>query len=100
MGGGPPAGRRPAEIAAWHDMQHRTPSLANPFLAPEFAIAAGRVRPGVRVAVLADGQAPAGFFPFERRSLGVGVPVAPELTLCQGLVHAPGAGWDAAVHLR
>ena len=30
-----------AEIAAWHSMQRATPSLANPFLSPEFAVAVG-----------------------------------------------------------
>ena len=79
----------PAEITAWHDMQRRTPALANPFLSPEFSIAVGRVRPAARVAVLTDGQDITGFFPFERRRLGVGVPIAAGLTDCQGLIHAP-----------
>ena len=90
----------PAEIAVWHDMQGRTPDLANPFLSPEFSIAAGRVRPAARVAVLTEGQDITGFFPFERRRLGVGVPIAAGLTDCQGLVHAPGARWDARALLR
>ncbi len=89
-----------AEIAAWHDMQGGTPALANPFLSPEFTLAVGRLRPAARVAVLTDGQDITGFFPFERRRLGVGVPIAAGLTDCQGLVHAPGAEWDARALLR
>jgi CelD/BcsL family acetyltransferase involved in cellulose biosynthesis len=89
-----------AEIAAWHEMQSQTPALASPFLSPEFAIAAGKVRPDARVAVLAERAGPVGFFPFERRRSGAGVPIAAGLTDCQGLVHVPGAQWDPRDLLR
>ncbi len=89
-----------AEIAVWHALQTTTASLANPFLSPEFAVAVGRSRPGARVAVLADGPEITGFFPFERRRLGVGVPIGAGLTDCQGLVHAPGVELDARALLR
>ena len=85
----------PAEITAWHEMQAKTPALANPFLSPEFTLAVGRLRPSARVAVLSEGQDITGFFPFERRGLGLGVPISAGLTDCQGLVHLPGAGWDS-----
>jgi CelD/BcsL family acetyltransferase involved in cellulose biosynthesis len=81
-------------------MQRATPSLANPFLSPEFAMAVGRFRPGARVAVLTEAQSITGFFPFERRRLGVGVPICGWLTPCQGVIHAPGAAWDARELLR
>jgi CelD/BcsL family acetyltransferase involved in cellulose biosynthesis len=81
----------PGDIAAWHTMQRNTGPLANPFLCPEFTIAVSQVRPAARVAVLHDGPSPLGFFPFERRGLGAGTPIAAELTDCQGLIHAPGA---------
>ena len=89
-----------AEISAWRDMQHLTPALANPFLSPEFSIAVGRVRPSARVAMLTDGPDITGFFPFERRRLGIGVPIAAGLTDCQGLIHVPGAEWDTRALLR
>ena len=89
-----------AEIAAWHSMQRATPSLANPFLSPEFAVAVGRFRPDAQVAVLTEGQSIVGFFPFERRRLGAGVPICGWLTPCQGLIHAPGAEWDPRELLR
>jgi CelD/BcsL family acetyltransferase involved in cellulose biosynthesis len=89
------------EIAAWQSMQRATASLANPFLSAEFALAVGRFRPTARVAVLYDGPSIAGFFPFERRRLGAGVPICGwPGTLCQGLVHAPGAEWDPRALLR
>jgi CelD/BcsL family acetyltransferase involved in cellulose biosynthesis len=82
------------EISAWHAMQRATPALANPFLSPEFAIAVGRFRPESRVGVLIDGQSITGFFPFEKRQFGAGVPISGWLSPCQGLIHAPGAEWD------
>ena len=89
------------EIATWQSMQRATASLANPFLSAEFALAVGRFRPTARVAVLYDGPSIAGFFPFERRRLGAGVPICGwPGTLCQGLVHAPGAEWDPRDLLR
>ncbi len=81
-------------------MQRATPSLDNPYLSPEFAIAVGRFRPGARVAVLTEGQSITGFFPFERRRLGIGVPICGWLTPCQGVIHAPGAEWDPRELLR
>jgi CelD/BcsL family acetyltransferase involved in cellulose biosynthesis len=90
----------PAEIAAWHSFQTTTDSLASPFLSPEFTVAVGRLRPGARVAVLADGPETVGFFPFERRRLGVGVPIAAGLTDCQGLIHGRGVEWDPRALLR
>jgi CelD/BcsL family acetyltransferase involved in cellulose biosynthesis len=85
----------PAEITTWHQLQEKTPALANPFLSPEFTVAVGRLRPSARVAVLSEGPDITGFFPFERRRLGLGVPIAAGLTDCQGLVHLPGVGWDS-----
>lgn len=81
----------PAEVAVWHDMQRATPSLAHPFLSPEFVIAVGHHRQPARVAVITDGQAPIGFFPFEQRQFGVGVPISGWLSAYQGVIHAPGA---------
>jgi CelD/BcsL family acetyltransferase involved in cellulose biosynthesis len=75
-------------------MQQATPSLDHPFLSPEFAIAVGRFRPESRVAILADNQRTIGFFPFEKRRLGIGVPISGWLSACHGVVHAPGARWD------
>jgi CelD/BcsL family acetyltransferase involved in cellulose biosynthesis len=81
-------------------MQRSTPSLGNPFLCPEFVIGVGRSRPDVRVAILADGPTLVGFFPFECRRFGVGIPIAAGLTDFQGLIHAPGAQWDPRELLR
>ena len=81
-------------------MQRQTEALANPFLCPEFAIAVDKFRPDARVAVIADGPEITGFFPFERRRLGIAVPIGAGLNDCQGLIHAPGMEWDAKELLR
>ncbi|MCD2196096.1 GNAT family N-acetyltransferase [Actinomycetospora endophytica] len=90
----------PAEIARWHGFQRAVPGLDNPFLSPEFTVAMGEESPAARVAVLTEGDDVVGFFPFERRRWGVGVPIGAHVNDCQGLVHAPGMGWDAAEVLR
>ncbi len=96
---------RPAELSAneistWHSMQRKTRSLTNPFLCPEFAFGVGQFRSNARVAVLAEGSEIVGFFPFERRRLGVGVPIGADLNNCQGLIHAPALEWEPQEVLR
>ncbi len=81
-------------------MQRMTGSLANPFMCPEFAVAVGHFRADARVAVLADGPRVVGFFPFERRRLGVGVPIGAGLNNRQGLIHAPAVEWNPRELLR
>jgi CelD/BcsL family acetyltransferase involved in cellulose biosynthesis len=90
----------PAEIATWRSMQRKTESLASPFLCPEFTMAVDKVRPDARVAVLSDGPEIVGFFPFQRRRLGVGVPIGSGLNDCQGVIHAPDVEWNPRDLLR
>ncbi|MFI6882977.1 GNAT family N-acetyltransferase [Streptosporangium canum] len=90
----------PAEVTAWRAMQRATPRLANPFLSPDFVIAMGEVSTGARVAVISEGSGPVGFFPFERHSGGVGAALGAWVSLCQGVVHAPGADFGAQTLLR
>lgn len=88
------------ELARWRSFQRATPLLANPFLSPEFTVTVGGLRPQARVAVLSDGTAIVGFFPFEQRPLGIGVPIAAGLNDCQGLVHVTDLEWDPQRLLR
>lgn len=88
------------ELSTWRRFQRADAALANPFLAPEFTRAAGRVRRQTRVAVLTDGARTVGFLPFERHALGVGVPVAPGVNGCQGLIHEVGLEWDPQQLMR
>ena len=94
-----------ADRAAWSAMQskahlHGSPELANPFLSPEFALAVGRCRRGVRIAVVREQGEPAAFFPFQRTAAGVGRAVGLGISDAQGLVHRPGFAWDARELLR
>ncbi|MFB7335602.1 GNAT family N-acetyltransferase [Streptomyces adustus] len=94
-----------ADRAAWTAMQskahlHDAPGLANPFLSPEFTLAMGRVRRGVRIAVVRQDGEPAAYFPFQRSAAGVGRAVGLGVSDAQGLVHRPGFTWDARALLR
>ncbi|MEJ3652918.1 GNAT family N-acetyltransferase [Actinomycetes bacterium KLBMP 9759] len=103
---------RPSELGApelerWRGLLDGTGLLGNPFLAPEFAIAVGAVRPEARVTVFEDGGGIVGFFAHERHG-AVARPIGHTLSDCEALVHAPGhapavaellrrsglAGWD------
>ncbi|MEU9733183.1 GNAT family N-acetyltransferase [Streptomyces sp. NPDC048002] len=89
-----------ADRTAWTAMQskahlHGSPELANPFLSPEFALAVGRCRSGVRIAVVREAGEPAAFFAYQRTATGVGRAVGLGVSDAQGLVHRPGFAWDA-----
>jgi CelD/BcsL family acetyltransferase involved in cellulose biosynthesis len=89
-----------AEVERWRELQRGAPGLRNPFLAPEFAQAVGRIHDNARVAVLSEGADIVGFFPFDRYRFGIGRPIAAGLTDCQGIVHAPGLPLEATTLLR
>lgn len=95
-----PAELGPDEIAAWRKMQRASAHLANPFLSPDFTIAMGEVRADARVAVITDSEDIAGFLPFERRGGGVGSALGGWVSLCQGVIHRPGAELDSGALLK
>ena len=77
---------------AFHAAQDRI--SGKPVSCPEFAVAVDKFCPNARVAVLADGPDIVGFFPYQRRRLGVGVPIGYGINDCQVLTDAPGVEWD------
>ncbi|GAA3490343.1 GNAT family N-acetyltransferase [Streptomyces cremeus] len=94
-----------ADRAAWTALQakahlHGSPELANPFLSPEFALALGRCRRGVRIAVVREGDEPVAFFAHQRSPAGVGRALGLGVSDSQGIVHRPGFTWDARELLR
>ncbi len=94
-----------ADRLAWTALQakahlHGSPELANPFLSPEFALALGRCRRGVRIAVVREGDEPAAFFAYQRSPAGVGRALGLGVSDSQGVVHRPGFTWDARELLR
>ncbi|WP_328745933.1 GNAT family N-acetyltransferase [Streptomyces sp. NBC_00285] len=94
-----------ADRAAWTALQSKahlqgSPGLANPFLSPEFTLAVGRYRRGVRIAVVRERDEPVAFLPYQRTAAGVGRAVGLGISDAQGLVHRPGFTWDARELLR
>lgn len=88
------------ERARWRELQKADPSLDNPFLSVEFALAMDRLRDYVRVAVVHDETGISGYFPYERHSFSIGKPLGGFLTTCHGLIAAPGLELDARALLR
>jgi CelD/BcsL family acetyltransferase involved in cellulose biosynthesis len=74
------------ELDRWRAIRSRRPDLDNPFLSLEFMLAVGRTRPEARVAVVEEGGRIVAFFPFERRSFGLGVPIGAGLSDCQAII--------------
>ncbi len=79
-------------LARWRALQARNPVLQSPYYAPEFTLAVAAVRDDVRIAVLEEDRAVAGFFPFQSR-WRVGVPVGAGLSDHHGVVCARGTRW-------
>lgn len=77
------------ELDRWRAIRSLCPDLDNPFLSPEFTLAVGRTRPEARVAVVEDGERIVAFFPFERRSFGLGVSIGAGLSDCQAIICEP-----------
>jgi CelD/BcsL family acetyltransferase involved in cellulose biosynthesis len=84
-----------ADIDAWRAMQRAQPHLANPFLSPDFTLAMGEVSDRVRVLIVRDEAGIAGFLPYEHGSGGVGSAVGAWVSLSQGVIHRPGADFEA-----
>lgn len=82
------------ELDRWHAICSGRPDLDNPFLSAEFALAVGHTRPEARVAIVEDGGRIVAFFPFERRSFGLGVPIGAGLSDCQAIVCEPEVDLD------
>lgn len=83
-----------SERALWHAYQGRVDCLGNPFLTPEFAVAADRCRHDVRLAVIHDDGRLIGFLPYSAGRGGWGRPVVPGMTDMQALVHDPSCPLD------
>ncbi|MGI8331096.1 GNAT family N-acetyltransferase [Actinomadura scrupuli] len=88
------------EVERWRALQQADPLLGNPFLAPEFTLGVGRLRPNVRVAVVSDGPDVVAFFPYEKQAPGIGHPVGFGLTDLQGIVAAPDLDLDPRALLK
>lgn len=88
------------EKERWRELRAAMDVPRSPFMEPEFTVAVGRVRPQARVAVLYEGDEPAGFLPFERGALGQGRAIGFGVSDCQGAVLRPGLVPDLSGLLR
>lgn len=78
------------QIATWSALQQADPCLANPFFRPEFTLAVAAVRDDVEVAVLHEQGGPVGFFPYQRQTGDLGVPVGGRMSDYQALIGRAG----------
>lgn len=74
------------EISTWRSLQSRASDTDSPFLSPEFALAAGRWRSDVRVAIFEQNDELVAFWAFTLSPRGVAGPVAPGFSDVQGIV--------------
>ena len=75
-----------SELSAWRAYQRDDPALANPFLAPEFAISVDAARDDGRVGIIDDAGTPAAFFAFSLDDDRTGRPIGPSICDAQALV--------------
>jgi CelD/BcsL family acetyltransferase involved in cellulose biosynthesis len=77
------------ELDRWREIVSGRSDFDNPFLSPGFALAVGRTRPAARVAVVEEGGRIVAFFAFERRPLGLALPIGAGLSDCQAIIAEP-----------
>lgn len=88
------------ELSAWSNIQQQVEWLDSPYFRPEYSQAVAAIRDDVYVCVIEDGNNPVGFFPFQRTSLGMGVPVGGPLSDFHGVISTADAGWNVRDLLR
>ncbi len=74
------------QLAAWKELVAEDKTLQSPFYQPEYTQAVGQVRDDVRVAVIEKENQPVAFFPYQRGSSGLGLPVGGKLNDFQGII--------------
>jgi len=90
----------PAERDIWDAFLRADPSLASPFLTPEFALAVDGARDDARVAVVEDAGQPVAFLAFTSADDGTGAPIGATVCDAQALVAREGFEWDAPELVR
>lgn len=89
-----------AELAIWRTFQRNDPTLASPFLTPEFALAVDGARDDARVGVVEESGGPVAFFPFSTEDGSTGGPVGASICDAQALVAHKGWECDPAALVR
>lgn len=87
-------------VSSWQAAVEENPLLSNPFFRPEFVLAVASVREDVFVTLVEQSGRLLGFFPFQRREDGVGIPVGGSLSDYQGLAGSRFSEWATVNLLR
>jgi CelD/BcsL family acetyltransferase involved in cellulose biosynthesis len=82
------------EIETWRRLQEADERLHSPFLSPDFAQAVGAVDRNARVAVIEDGSALIGFFPYSLRHRTIATGLASGISGCTAPIISPEADVD------
>ncbi|MCP4782958.1 MAG: GNAT family N-acetyltransferase [Fuerstiella sp.] len=88
------------QIASWIKLLPNNGVLDCPCMRPEYALFAGRVLPNIEVAILSADGSDVGFFPFERHTGDLGLPIGRFLSELHGVVAAKDTIWDADELIR
>jgi CelD/BcsL family acetyltransferase involved in cellulose biosynthesis len=89
-----------AEWTRWRHIQSSTPALASPYFCPEFARCVAEVCDDVRVCVIERDGESVGFFPFQRKAFGVGLPLGGVVSDYHGIIAPMDLSCDAAKMLE
>jgi CelD/BcsL family acetyltransferase involved in cellulose biosynthesis len=84
----------------WSELQEADPAVDSAFFRSEFTDLVSHTRDDIEVAVLDEGGAPVGFFPFCRKAGEIGQPVAGKLSEFEGLVVREGVHWSPEQLIR
>jgi len=75
-----------SHIQRWHEIQDSDPRLSSPYFCPEFTQAVASVRKDVFVSIIVEKDNIIGFFPFQKRKFGFGIPAGGRLSDIHGLI--------------
>ena len=91
----------PDLASVWDNFLGVNEDFSSPFFAHEFAMAVGRHRPDLRIAVLRNGGEVTGFLPFHLKRGGCAAPVGGQICDYQGIIgEAAGPGRRGASLMR
>jgi CelD/BcsL family acetyltransferase involved in cellulose biosynthesis len=79
----------PDLVRIWRELQSRNPCLSSPFFCPEFTVAVGEIRDGVKIAVIEENGKIVAFFPWQKGKAGTGEAVGGRLSDYHGVICAP-----------
>lgn len=89
-----------AQVDAWSQFQAANPEMQSPFFHPLYTREAAAAFSNVEVGILEENGKPMGYFPFQRSTRNIGVPVGNSLSDFQGVVAPDAYEFDAETLVR